>query len=297
VTETSTTKAELHFSVWWGNQRDLARLMALAKVLQASASADARQRLSQSQEAANVADEERLLSLAGAIASAITASGGDPGRFGEPPGLLDEVNMLRAMQANPDHFAASEVKALELKMSVSHKSWNEVRTGSPDDLLEELDEREIVRIEIEFGRQYSSGSYLRIALGKDGSRAELGGNVGWVSSAAGQLEVELKKQSSRLGILFNVWAQVVVGTSSALLLSYLLFGNLADKSILTVIMPVTGIVCTTVATLAIQRFVPQFELVREAKPRVRIWVGAVMGLLGAVGVGLITNVISKVVGL
>lgn len=297
LTQTSTTKAEIKYPVWWGGQRELARLVALVRTLQESASSEARVALTKSQDDAREANDKRLKSLAQAIAANIERNGGDPGPFAEPRRLLEEVKVLRMLGDEVDYSRVRDVEALDLKMTVTHKSWNEKRTGSPELLTEELEVDEVVSIEMTFGQQFTADTFLRLELGKNGSRAELGGDVAWVSSAAGQLDLELRKQNSRLGKIFNGWAPSVIGGVPAVALAVLLLPSLKQQSDLPWLIAVLFLFFAFSAGLAIQKFVPRFELVRDSKPRVKAWLGAGMGVLGALVVGVVTNAVSKLVGL
>lgn len=297
MTQTSTTKAELKYPVWWGSQRDLVRLVALVRTLQESASADARTALAQSREKARRANDERLVSLAQTIAMSIAKNGGDPGPFAEPHRLVEEVKVLRMLGENVDYSKTREVEALELKMIVTHKSWNEKRTGIPEVLAEEIDADEVVSVEITFGHQYSADTFLRLELGKSGSRAELGGDVAWVSSAAGQLDLELRKQSSRLGKLYDGWAHAIIGIVPAVAVALVFLPSLKEQSDLPWLIAALFLLFTFSAGMAIHKFVPRFELVRDTKPRVKVWIGTAMGVLGALVIGVATNAVSKLIGL
>lgn len=296
MAETSTTKASMHLPAWWGNQRDLARLLTLVKNLHASASADAQAKLKASRAKSREFNEERLESLAAAIATNISKNGGDPGRFADPKTLREEARILGMLEEDADSSAERAVKELDLEMTVNLRAWNERRAGDPDALLEVLDEGEVKSIELSFGQQYSNGTFLRLELGKDGSRAELGGPVDWVSSAAGRLQVELKRQSSWLGYLLGVWGQTLLYVLTVVLLGLLVAPYF--KSTLELMVSVVGcsIFISVAATFLVQKLIPRFELRKDGKPKVKLWVGSVAGLLGTVIIGLGTNALSKLIG-
>ncbi|MFW0776035.1 hypothetical protein ACLRGI_23070 [Paenarthrobacter nitroguajacolicus] len=227
----------------------------------------------------------------------IAKNGGDPGPFAEPHRLVEEVKVLRMLGENVDYSKTREVEALELKMIVTHKSWNEKRTGIPEVLAEEIDADEVVSVEITFGHQYSADTFLRLELGKSGSRAELGGDVAWVSSAAGQLDLELRKQSSRLGKLYDGWAHAIIGIVPAVAVALVFLPSLKEQSDLPWLIAALFLLFTFSAGMAIHKFVPRFELVRDTKPRVKVWIGTAMGVLGALVIGVATNAVSKLIGL
>lgn len=295
--ESSITKARIQLPTWWGNQRDLARVIALGKALHSSASAEARERLTASRARTRELNDARVESLAAAIATNISNNGGDPGRFADPKTLLEEARILGSLAEDGHYTAERAVKELDLEMTVSLKTWDERRTGSPDVLIEDLDEREVKRIELSFGQQYSDGTFLRLELGKHGSHAEIGGPVDWVSSAAGQLKVELKRQSSRLGHLFEGWAQTLFSVVSGLLIMLVLTPYIKGVMELVLLAVSCNLLIVVATTFLLQKVVPRFELRKEGKPKVKLWIGWVAGLLGTVIVGLGTNALSKVMGI
>lgn len=297
MAQSSTTKARIQLPTWWGNRQDLARLISLVQALHSSASAEVESRLRASKERARAINAERVESLAVAIASNISKNGGKLGRFDDPKALRDEVRFLEMMEEDGDYKAARAVKELELEMTVYLKAWDERRTGAPEALIENLDEREIKRIELSFGQQYSGGTFLRLELGKDGSHAELGGPVDWVSSAAGQLTVELKRQSSWLGHLFQGWAQTLLSVVCGLLIVLMVapyFKSATDLVLITLGLNAPIILAIT---FLLQKVVPRFELRKEGKPKVKVWIGWVAGLLVTVLIGLGTNALSKLMGI
>lgn len=296
MAETSTTKASMHLPVWWGNQRDLARLLSLVRTLHASASADVRAELKASRAKTREINEERLESLAAAIATNISKNGGDPGRFADPKTLREEARILGRLEEDADYSAERAVKDFDLEMTANLRAWNERRTGDPEALLEDLDEGEVKSIELSFGKQYSNGTFLRLELGKDGSQAELGGPVDWVSSAAGQLKVELKRQSSWLGHLLGLWGQMLVYLLTVLLLGLLIAPYFKSILELMVALVGCGIFVSVALTLLVQKLIPRFELRKDGKPKVKVWVGWLAGLLGTVVIGVVTNALSKLIG-
>ncbi|WP_454813013.1 hypothetical protein [Paenarthrobacter nitroguajacolicus] len=232
-----------------------------------------------------------------AIATNISKNGGELGRFDDPKALREEVRFLEMMEEDADHKAERAVKELELEMTVDLKAWDERRTGAPEALIENLDEREIKRIELSFGQQYSGGTFLRLELGKHGSHAELGGPVDWVSSAAGQLKVELKRQSSWLGHLFQGWAQTLFSLISGSVIVLMLapyFKSATDLVLITLCLNVPMILAVT---FFLPKVVPRFELRKDGKPKVKVWIGSVAGLLVTVIIGLGTNALSKLIGI
>lgn len=297
MTQSSTTKASMHLPAWWGNQRDLARLLTLVKTLHASASSDALAKQRDSRAKTREINEERLESLAASIATNISKNGGDPGRFADPKTLREEVRILGMLEEDADYGAERAVKELNLEMTVNLRAWNERRTGDPAALLEDLDEGEVKSIELSFGRQYSNGTFLRLELGKDGSQAELGGPVDWVSSAAGQLKVELKRQSSWLGHLLGIWGQSLLYLLTVLLLGLLVGPYFKSPLELMISIIGCGILVSVAFAFLAQKLIPRFELRKDGKPKVKVWVGSLAGLLLTVLIGLGTNALSKLIGI
>jgi len=298
VGESSTTKARIQLPTWWGNQKDLARLVTLVKSLHSSASAEALEKLTASRAKTRELNEARVESLAAAIATNISKNGGDPGRFADPTTLMEEARILGSLEEDGHYTAERAVKELDLEMAVSLKTWDERRTGSPDVLIEDLDEREVKRIELSFGQQYSGGTFLRLELGKYGSQAELGGPVHWVSSAAGQLKVELKRQSSWLGRLVGSgWGHTLIAVPTAVVIALLLLPYVKSTWDLVAIVLVLNVLVSFVAAAVLQKFIPRFELMKDGKPKIKTWLGWVAGLLGTVIIGLGTNALSKMMGL
>ncbi|MGO4431763.1 hypothetical protein AB4Y88_00250 [Paenarthrobacter sp. RAF9] len=235
-------------------------------------------------------------SLAAAIATNISKNGGDPGRFADPKTLREEARILGRLEEDADYSAERAVKDFDLEMTANLRAWNERRTGDPEALLEDLDEGEVKSIELSFGKQYSNGTFLRLELGKDGSQAELGGPVDWVSSAAGQLKVELKRQSSWLGHLLGLWGQMLVYLLTVLLLGLLIAPYFKSILELMVALVGCGIFVSVALTLLVQKLIPRFELRKDGKPKVKVWVGWLAGLLGTVVIGVVTNALSKLIG-
>jgi hypothetical protein len=294
VIETSTTRADFGSSVWWGTEADVRKLVELVEELQTSASEQARQRLIEAQRVADKENDERLLRMADAIATGISKRGGDAGSFAEPKSLLDEVEGHRRTAFDSDAFEARAVRDLAVKMTVRHRSWNEERTGPPEILLQKLDDRETVMIKLEFGKSWDEDSpYLAVDLGSRGCNVQLRGPLSWVSSAAGQLKVELEKRGSKLGFLYNSYLIGAIGFIGGLAICAIFlqnFPNYLDFAWIAVAGAVAG---GMALPSAFERWFPRFEIVESSKHRAR----AIIGVGTTIALGVLVNLISKSMGI
>lgn len=294
MAQLSVTKARIDLPTWWGNRQDLARLIALVQTLHGSASADLQSEAKASRLKAREDAEERVESLARAIASNISKNGGDPGRFADPKTLREEVRIMGMLEeTNYKIIQASE--KLKLEMAVSLKIWNERRTGEPEILLADLDEQEVKSIELSFGNSYSGGASLSLELGKDGAQAALSGPVDWVSSATGQLAVELKRQSSWLGHMSHPLGQAAVSAIFSALILWIVAPNVNPSG--WVALMVAFVCFGFLMSAFLTKLVPRFELLRDGKPKVKGKIRWAAGILGTVIVGLGVNGLSKLIGL
>lgn len=292
--ETSTTTADFGSPVWHGTETDIKRLVELVEILQAEASEKVRRRLSEAQQRADEENDERVLLMADAIATGISSRGGDPGSFAEPKFLLKEVENYRRMAIDSSSSEARAVRDLDLKMTVRHKSWNEERTGRPDVLLEKLDDRETVMIKLEFGSSWERSShYLAVDLGGSGCRVQLRGSLPWVSSAMGQLKVELGKQGSRLGFLYNSYLLAAIGFIAGISLCAILLQNLADPLDFVWVAVAGGVAGGMALPSLFERWFPRFEITRSSKQRTR----ALIGVGVTIVLGILVNLISKSIGI
>lgn len=292
--ETSTTTADFGSAVWWGTEADVKRLVELAEDLQIDASEKVRRHLSEAQKKADEENDERVLLMADAIATGISKRGGDPGSFAEPKFLLKEVENYRRMAIDSSSSEDRAVRDLDLQMTVRTRSWNEERTGRPEVLLQNLDDRETVMIKLEFGSSWERSShYLAVDLGARGCHVQLRGPLPWVSSASGRLKVELGKQGSRLGFLYNSYLLAAIGFIAGIALCAILLQNLSNPLDVVWVAVAGGVAGGMALPPAVERWFPRFDIARSSKQRSR----ALVGVGVTIALGILVNLISKFIGI
>lgn len=290
--EQSITSDRFKSRIWWGTKDDLKKLTELITDLQRSASEEARHQLDDARNKAEHEDDERLLRLADAIATGISKRGGDASFFADPSQLLDEARMLRLTRAETADKSRN-VRDLELKVTVRHKSWNEERTGSPETVLKNLDPSETVMVRFEFGKSWDSPMpYLLVSIGGNGCEVELRGPRNWVSAASGQLKVELAKCGNKLEPLYNAYFLAGLGFVLGVALTVMLISGLTSPERVIWVVPVAGVIGGMATPPLVERLLPPFEITDSSRRLRRFFTF----VIGTVGLGILVNMISRSLG-
>lgn len=288
------TSATVRFPVWWGTRKDLERLLGLILNINEAATKDLNEKLRAAEEEFRGEAEDQMTRFAKSVSSEIASNGGDPGPFATPEKMVRQAAMLSAYRVPYELEAASD--AMQLTSTFKLKSWDEQRTGNPFKLLDEgIEENEVVVIETGFGRRSRPGMYLAVTLDKRGSEAEVIGPQSLVASAIGQLERELKKQTTKMGWIFIPWVQGVLSGIAGIILYLAVVtpgGGVAES----VVLSIGCFVASWLVFGLLPSWVPKFDLVHAGRPIAKAWGIGVLSVAGSAAVGLLVNIVSKTLG-
>lgn len=288
------TSATVRFPVWWGTRKDLERLLGLILNINEAATKDLNEKLKAAEEEFRSEAAEQMARFAKSVSSEIAADGGDPGPFATPEKMVRQAAMLSTFRVPYELDAANE--AMQLTSTFKLKSWDEQRTGNPFKLLDEgIEEDEVVVIETGFGRRSRPGMYLAVTLDKRGSEAEVIGPQSLVASAIGQLERELKKQTTKMGWIFIPWVQATLSGIAGIIL-YLNVATPGGGVAESVVLSIGCFVASWLVFGFLPSWVPKFDLVHAGRPRAKAWGIGVLSVAGSAAVGLLVNIVSKALG-
>ena len=222
MAEVSTATADVSKVVWWGTRDDLKRLIGLIQDIHDQVRENDRRNLAEAEVEARKSADDQVVRVATQIATLIRASGGDAAPFAAPEELAKAASYLHEVSVP---YEISSPMDSKFQMTVKSKTWNTTKTGDPVLLIESMDESEVVSIDLGFRSISHKSLDLKVRIDKTGSTVFLSGPQAQVASAAGQLEVELKRQSSKLGVIHKFQFQLASSAVAMVTLSIVLFSG------------------------------------------------------------------------
>jgi len=279
-TQSATRKFKI--AAWTGNAQGMGKVIETCRGLQADALLAAQNRLSES-------ESERKTMYINEYAS----------WTGLPAEATDQLWQERDQREREELS-----RRLALRMTAVERKWSQEYNGSPEEIMQQIDPTDVVKLAIEIGQPWSlsarDGYALSITMSRDtGVEVQVTApSSGWVAQAEGQLRTLLMAGRPWYHFMQNIWWSVLIVwiPLMATIWSYQASRTNAPSSPLatpeTVIILITiGVVIpilTNLLSAGIRKLLPAFEL---TGPGGQASGARKLAIAGSVGAWIVASVV------